>query len=126
MSGLLIYILFLHFLGDFVFQSDRMAQGKSKSARPLLAHVATYSFVLFAGLLLVPMVTYDAPFGAGAFWAALYAFTNGVIHLAVDFVTSRINSKLWADKKVHWFFVGVGADQFIHAATLIYFMWLLP
>lgn len=40
-------------------------------------------------------------------------------HIATDAITSRINSKLWAAKKVHWFFVSVGFDQWIHFVTLI-------
>lgn len=99
----MIYILFCHWVADFVCQTDWMAQNKSKSNEALLLHIGTYTAVMF--LLTV-----------NPYWA----FFNGLIHMVVDYFTSRITSKLWADKKVHWFFVVIGFDQFIHTAVLIY------
>jgi hypothetical protein len=40
------------------------------------------------------------------------------LHFVTDAITSRINSRLWAAKNVHWFFVGIGADQLLHAYAL--------
>ena len=96
----LIPVLFAHFIGDFILQSDWMAQNKSKSNKALLIHVAVYSLPLFL-------------FG----WQ--FAILNAVIHGAIDYMTSRIASQLWADKQVHWFFVVIGFDQFLHTACLL-------
>jgi len=41
-----------------------------------------------------------------------------VTHFVTDAITSRINTRLWQEKQVHWFFVSVGFDQFIHYITL--------
>lgn len=109
---LILYILFLHWLADFVCQSDWMAQNKSKAMWPLVVHIAVYTWILMFGLMSM----------TGIFE---YALLNGLIHLGVDFVTSRINSKLWQAGKVHWFFVSVGLDQLIHTATLLLTMGLL-
>ena len=49
-----------------------------------------------------------------------FGLAVGAIHIIVDYFTSRLNKKLWVEKKVHWFFVSLGFDQFIHCATLIY------
>ena len=88
-----------HFIGDFLLQFSWMAMGKSKAWRPLLSHVAVYTAVLL--------------------WAGpVYAVVNGAVHLGIDYVTSRINAKSWAEKRIRAFWIGVGFDQFAHAATL--------
>lgn len=94
--------MFAHWVADFVCQSDWMAQNKSKSNQALTIHCNVYSLVI--GLMT---------------WNFLFGLAVGLIHYPVDYITSRINSKLWAEKKVHWFFVSVGFDQFIHFVTLI-------
>lgn len=97
---LLVLIVWIHFFADFVLQSDRMAQNKSKSNYWLSFHVSVYTAPFFL-------------FG----WK--FALLNGAAHWAVDYFTSRLNSKSWAAGKVHRFFVGVGADQAIHITTLM-------
>ena len=88
-----------HFIGDFLLQSDWMAINKSKRIEALLLHVAVYSLCfVWLGL---------------AFVAATI-----VTHFAVDFVTSRVNAKLWAANQRHWFFVCIGFDQLLHYTTL--------
>lgn len=98
---LLIAIIWLHWLADFVLQTEDMATKKSKSNYYLTQHIAVYSVPFFIS------------FG----WR--YALVNGAVHWLVDYVTSRINSKMWAAKEVHYFFVGVGLDQAIHLTTLV-------
>ena len=103
-----LWLLFAHWVADFVCQSDYMAQNKSKDNRVLAMHCFVYGVIIgFAGF--VAHIKYP-----GAFY-----LVNALIHFPVDYVTSRINSKLWADKKVHYFFVSVGFDQFIHFITLV-------
>ena len=97
---LTIIILFIHFISDFIFQSDWMAQNKSKRNLPLLIHVVVYSI----------------PF---TFFGVEFALANCVLHFCVDYVTSRISSKLYKQGKIHWFFVVIGFDQWIHAASLL-------
>lgn len=95
----IIYLLIFHFIGDFILQSDKIATTKSKSNKSLLTHIGLYSLAML-------------PFGL------VFAVVNGIIHFAVDYVTSRVSSKLWADGKIHWFFVTIGFDQMLHAITL--------
>ena len=40
-----VLILFLHWVFDFVFQTDYMARNKSKSIKALASHVAIYSLL---------------------------------------------------------------------------------
>ena len=99
---IIIWLLFSHWVADFILQSDWMAQNKSKRWDALLAHCSVYGIAL--GIL-----TLNPIFG----------LINAFIHILVDFFTSRLNSYLWDKKEVHWFFVSIGFDQFIHFVTLI-------
>lgn len=98
--SLLLFVIWLHFVGDFIFQTDKMALNKSKSFEWLGLHALTYG---------LPLVL------VGWKWA----FVNACLHFVVDAVTSRINAKLWAAGQRHWFFVCIGADQAIHMSILI-------
>lgn len=91
-----LWLLTVHFVADFILQSDWMALNKSKRLDALLLHVTVYSacFLPFYGLA--------------------FAGITCLLHFAQDFVTSRINAKLWQANQRHWFFVAIGADQLLH------------
>lgn len=97
----LLLLIWLHWFADFVLQTDKMAQRKSKDSRWLALHVLIYSacFVPFFGLL----------FGAATFLA----------HFWTDFATSRVTSWLWSKGERHWFFVVTGLDQALHLMALV-------
>lgn len=97
----LYVLIWLHFVMDFMCQTDSMALNKSSSNKWLLIHVGVYS---------TPFLFFGVPF----------ALINGLSHLMIDYVTSRINKRLWEAKKVHWFFVGVGFDQAMHMSILLW------
>lgn len=96
----ILTVIWMHFVADFVCQSDWMARNKSKANIPLLTHVSVYSLPFFW-------------FG----WR--YALANAGAHFVTDWITSRASSRLWAKQKVHWFFVVIGLDQAIHMSTLV-------
>jgi len=101
-------VIAMHWVADFVLQTDWQAKNKSKDNRALIAHVSGYTIALLVyGLIFLPVeIAYP------------WALTNGVIHFGVDYVTSRINTYLWNKGRVHDFFVMVGLDQVIHYACL--------
>jgi len=101
-SYILVYVLVIHWVADFIMQTDDMAKGKSSSNKWLLAHTGTYTLVMLAATL-----------------SPMYAVVNGIVHTIVDYITSRISSKLWAKGETHWFFVVIGFDQLVHVVTLI-------
>lgn len=101
----MITCLFLHWFGDFVCQSDKMAINKSKSNFWLSMHVLVYTAVLM-------------------FLGWKIALINGIAHWIIDYFTSRLNAWLWAKEERHWFFVSVGFDQFLHVA-LLWYTWMV-
>lgn len=109
-----LLIIWAHWIGDFILQSDYHAQNKSKNSFILGEHVFLYSIPLACIGLFIPV-------------SLVWVFFNAVAHFCTDWITSRITSKLWAKKQVHWFFVTIGADQAIHFTTLfVSYVFLLP
>lgn len=112
-----IFFLFLHWFGDFVLQTDEQAKGKSKSWTHLLDHTKTYSAVW-----LIP-ITLIWPYGweVSQYVLASLSFVGitFLAHTITDYFTSRLNSRLWAEGKVHNFFVAVGFDQILHYIQLL-------
>jgi hypothetical protein len=109
----IIWILFLHWVFDFILQSDKMAINKSKSWYWLLTHTIGYSFVAF------PIAI---PLGIPIVSAALFYWYLLITHTLIDGVTSRITSYLWKKEERHWFFVIVGFDQLLHYITIFWFI----
>jgi hypothetical protein len=93
-------LIWIHFVADFILQTDKMALNKSKSNRWLGIHVVVYScpFLIFG-------------------WK--FALVTGVFHFVTDYITSRGTSYLWRKEMRHWFFVLIGFDQAIHLTTLL-------
>ena len=117
---IVIAVFWAHFLGDFIFQTDRQATGKSRSNAILLDHVTTYGLALSTvAIFMLPTVTEKAWTFVG--WIAL----NVVLHFATDYVTSRLTSYFWQAEKRHWFFVTIGADQSLHFTCLFVTYWWL-
>lgn len=107
--NLIIWILFIHWIADFVFQSDRIAINKSKDWEALSYHSLIYFFTLTLGIgiycLFVPAYVWKL---------SLLIALNLPAHFIIDAITSRINAKLWPQGNRHWFFVMIGLDQFLH------------
>jgi hypothetical protein len=94
-------IIWLHFVGDFILQTNNMAIRKSKSFLWLTFHVSVYA---------IPLLVFGLT----------YALINLAAHWATDAISSRVTSYLWAKNDRHNFFVVIGIDQAIHLTTLIY------
>jgi hypothetical protein len=97
----IMLLLSVHFVADFVLQTDWMALNKSTRWWPLTVHILVYSACLI-------------PFGL------LFALVNGCAHFVTDAVSSRATSYLWGLKKRHLFFVVIGLDQLAHYAILFW------
>jgi len=106
---LLVIVFFFHFVGDFVFQTNKMARHKRHSLKWLSIHVGVYSVILIT----ISLFIFE--------WqeALLFGLINGALHWVTDFFTSKLNHKLNQFPNKHYFFIGIGFDQFIHAACLL-------
>ena len=108
-TGLIIYLLFIHWIADFVLQTDRMAKEKSSNNLMLFYHCFMYA-ILFAGATI--MYNYGTE---GILFGALL----GLIHFPIDYITSRINKRLYKKGDIHNFFVSIGFDQLLHMITIL-------
>ena len=104
-----IYIMFSHFVADFICQTHEMAINKYNSLNHLMQHIGAYTAVLF--LFMWPILGLEQAFA--------FAAINGTIHLIVDFFTSKLTHYFFDKKDFHNGFVIIGFDQLIHVSTLL-------
>ena len=109
----IVVLLWAHFIGDFILQSDYHAVNKSKSNLALFEHILFYSLPLTFAAFVIPL-------------SVSWIIANAAMHAAVDYVTSRMTSRLWQQGKRHWFFVTIGADQSLHFTCMfVSYLWLV-
>lgn len=117
---LIIYLLFIHWVSDFLLQNDWMATNKSKKISALLAHTFIYStfFVIMfwlGGLMgIIPIVSLSV-----LFELLLILFAS---HSLIDYLSSKTTTRLYANKRYRAFFDVIGFDQLMHYATIFMFM----
>ena len=114
--SIILSLCFLHWAADFVFQTDWMAQNKSKRNEPLLVHVIVYSCIFLPFAFTVfndPMI------------AIMFVVFNLCAHFVTDYFTSRRSSRLYREGKLgsktvpnFGFYSTIGFDQFIHYVCL--------
>ena len=94
-----ILIIWIHFIADFVLQSNKVAINKSKDIKCLVWHC----FIYFVAMLV---------------FGPTFALINAILHFITDYVTSKITSYLWITNQRRWFFITIGLDQAIHITCL--------
>ena len=95
----IIIIIWLHFISDFILQSDGVAVDKSENVQVRLWHGFIYSIPFF-------------------FFGWEFAVLIGLSHFVVDFITSKL-TKYYYGKNRHTFFIVIGCDQAIHMTILV-------
>lgn len=117
---IILAILFIHWFADFVLQTDWQAKNKSSNGIALLSHTLAYTAVWWIMATFYCVLNYvDINDGKTAFkFMVLFPAVTFICHTVTDYFTSRLNTKLWNSKEVHWFFVGVGFDQWLHYLQL--------
>lgn len=129
-------IIVIHWIADFVLQTDKQAKGKSKNWSDLLSHTSIYSLVWLLigfGIFLNDFKPYNQIHNTqmNDYWnhyiplGLLFVFITFICHTITDYFTSRLNSKLWAKGQTHKFFVSIGFDQILHYVQLFLTYYLL-
>lgn len=108
-----VIILLLHWIFDFVCQTHYQSINKSKRFSVLLSHTLTYSG-LWACIIFLLVLALNKPIEL--LWFIPITF---IAHTITDYLTSKLNAKLWRENKVHEFFVSIGFDQWLHCAQLL-------
>ena len=122
---IILLILFIHWFADFVLQTDKQAKGKSKNWKDLLSHTINYSLVWIIPIFLISYFYNGFTFIGAIIISLLFSISTFICHTSTDYVTSRLNSKLYAKGDIHNFFVSIGFDQFLHYVQLLLTLKLL-
>lgn len=122
-------LIVIHYIADFMAQTEEMATGKSKSFIILLKHTGKYTLVFYVCFAL--WCAYQNHIGGmkpeDIGWDLrifLFFPITFVFHTAIDYVTSRITSRKFEKKEYYTGIPNMGAfsiiglDQVIHYATL--------
>lgn len=112
-----ISIVVLHFVADFLFQDEKWAVNKSHSIKALTLHVTMYTSIwfLFCNFYCIATGNYKM------FFLVPITF---ILHWIVDYFTSKVTSRLYAEKKFGsstpnlGFFSMIGFDQVLHYTQL--------
>lgn len=119
-----LFMIYNHWLADFLLQTEDMATKKSTSNYWLTRHVLAYTIGMIPSMILTWVIS-------GSFIAAIsWWILNSVLHFFTDYGTSRWTSKLYANKQFYSpnkylkflnfpaFFSVIGFDQCIHYTCL--------
>ncbi len=142
----ILAIILIHYISDFVLQTNNQAIGKGKNWSDLLGHTVTYTSVWFGVGFLYLLLNFNISkleFVHVGTSVILFSLITFIAHTVTDYFTSRLNTKLLPKreshplypeyfreekgKNFHNFFVGVGGDQVLHYAQLfITYYYLKP
>jgi len=121
-----LILIWVHFVADFVCQTDKMGVNKSSSLLWLFAHIFSYTFAVFSCVLFFVLYNskiHDINFNYDIGLVLFFSLFNGLTHLIIDFVSSKLTKYLYQNNKRHDFFVVIGFDQALHLSILM-FSWL--
>ena len=106
----LVIVFLIHYLADFVAQTDWQAKNKSTNIEALTYHVGSYSSIWLAAIY-----GYTGSFAV----AFLFAIITFICHWLTDYVTSKIVKKQFEAGNTHNGFMVIGVDQMLHYFQLI-------
>lgn len=114
----LLAILIIHWVADFILQSDANAKGKSSSWIHLLSHTFIYSLVWIPCVLVYLHYTSEISPLLRIFETLAFVVITFISHTITDYITSREVKKLFAKNDHHNGFILIGFDQMLHYVQL--------
>jgi hypothetical protein len=110
-----IFLIFVHWLSDFVLQSRNMGERKGKDNFWLTLHVLVYSFAtIFCWSLVFPLI--KIPISAERMWLSFMIMFAA--HWITDYITSRVTGNFYSQQRWYGFFTTIGFDQVLHYIQL--------
>jgi hypothetical protein len=116
--GVFFVLLFGHFLGDYVFQTRWQSLHKRDSLEALFRHVFTYAATITAAFV-VGVTTMQVAVPFLLYSAAVFFVVMFLAHGLVDFIATRVYSRLWERSQFKAFFSVVGFEQMLHQYLLL-------
>lgn len=112
-------LLFVHWIADFILQSDWQAKNKSKNNEALLRHTISYSMCfMFPIVILIGIENPTLKYADYVRLTLEFTIITFICHTITDYFTSRLNTWLLSKNQTHYFFVSVGFDQILHYVQL--------
>lgn len=126
---ILIYINFIHFFADYVFQPYSMQVDKSKKLSALFEHVFIYSSMLFVSLVIFNKIYFSE---YKLILTMKYCGLNFIFHFIIDLISAKfiknLGNKIMIDRDDKKFIIErvdlwgpiclLGLDQFFHLSLL--------
>jgi len=132
--GTAFFIILVHYVADFVFQSGEWGAMKSKCNRALIMHTLMYALIwVVPAAFLFNFGCKGSIFGTCVYTGKLFIFlvVTFIVHTVQDYITSRITSKGFENKNYmsgipnFGAFSVIGLDQVLHYAQLFLTYYLL-
>ena len=123
-------ILIIHYIADFVFQSDKQAKNKSSSNKALLSHTWIYTLTWYGFLVVWSIINNHILHNKADYFGwdgkiLLFLPITFICHTIQDYITSRMVKKRFDKKDFHNGFVIIGFDQLLHYIQLFLTYFLL-
>lgn len=118
---LVLYLILSHWIADFVFQDEEWALNKKHNNVALLKHVFTYNLIMMLMFFNILSLKFLFLFGVGSI----------VSHFIIDYFTSKLVGKRFADKYLGGSIPNLGAfsmiglDQVLHYITMLFLLYYL-
>jgi hypothetical protein len=111
----MVYLLLVHWIADFVLQTNEQATTKSSSIEALCKHTVTYSAVWVMALALI----------GGGWMSVVFGLITFITHTTQDYFTSRWVKHYFDKRNYHNGFVVIGLDQILHYIQIVVTLLLL-
>jgi len=119
-ANLVYWVIFLHFLSDWILQPRKVAKRKSSSIKWMLKHIVVIhvTFAILAYFAHVPqyLVLLNSVLHFGIDRIIWNAYKK--IRVGDDYPQEYLDKNKWAED--YWYFFTIAVDQMLHLCILAY------